>query len=110
MITISATGALSAIAFITRKNFSFLGSLLMYGGFIALGLIACSFLFGLSLGIWFSVGMVALMGVSILYTTSNIIHEYHEEMYVGAALALFSSIAMLFWYVLQIVISLSGDD
>lgn len=110
MITISAFSGLTAIVFVTRKNFSFLGSFIMYGGFIALGLIACSFIFGLSLGIWFSVGMVALMGGSILYTTSNILHEYHEEMYVGAALALFASIATLFWYILQLVISLSGDD
>lgn len=110
MITISAFAALTAIVFVTRKNFSFLGSLVMYGGFLALGLIACSFLFGLSLGIWFSVGMVGLMGICILYTTSNILHEYHEEMYVGAALTLFASLATLFWYVLQLVLSLSGDD
>ena len=110
MITLSAFGGLSAIAFLTRKNFSFLGGFLMFGGVIALILIGCSLIFGLSLGIWFSVAMVGLMGASILYTTSNIIHEYHEEMYVGAALALFASIATLFWYILQIMISLSGDD
>ena len=110
MITISSFAALTAIVFITRKNFSFLGSLVMYGGFLAFGLIACSFLFGLTLGIWFSVGMVGLMGICILYTTSNILHEYHEEMYVGAALALFASLATLFWYILQLVISLTGDD
>lgn len=109
MITISGTAGLSAVAFITRKNFSFLGGILMFGGILALILIACSFIFGLTLGIWFSIAMIGLMGISVLYTTSNIIHEYHEEMYVGAALALFSSIATLFWYVLQLLISLNND-
>ena len=110
MITASATAGLSAIAFLTRKNFSFLKGIVMYGGVIALILIGCSAIFGLTLGIWFSVAMVGLMGISVLYTTSNIIHEYHEEMYVGAALALFASIATLFWYILQLVISFTGDD
>ena len=110
MITVSGTAGLSAIAFLTRKNFSFLKSIVMFGGLLAIILIGCQVIFGISLGIWFSIGMVGLMGISILYTTSNIIHEYHEEMYVGAALALFSSIATLFWYVLQLLISLSGDD
>ena len=110
MITLSAFAGLSAIAFVTRKNFSFLGSALMYGGVLALILIVCSFAFGLSLGIWFSVGMVALAGMGVLYTTSNIIHEYHEDMYVGAALALFASLATMFWYILRILIAISGDD
>lgn len=110
MITISAFAGLTAIAFVTRKNFSFLRGFLMYGGIIALILIGFSVFGGLNLGIWFSVAMVGLMGASILYTTSNIIHEYHEEMYVGAALALFASLATLFWYILQILISIAGDD
>ncbi|MCM8526381.1 MAG: Bax inhibitor-1 family protein [Lentisphaeraceae bacterium] len=110
MITISAFGGLSAIAFITRKNFSFLKGVIMYGFVIALILICCNLFFGLSLGIWFSVAMVALAGCGVLYTTSNIIHEYHEEMYVGAAMALFASLATMFWYILRIVIAMTADD
>ena len=110
MITLSGFFALTAIAFITRKNFSFLRSFLMWGGVIAFILIVCSGLFGLSLGIWFSVGMVGFAGAAILYDTSNIIHEYNDEQYVGAAVQLFASLALMFWYVLQLVLSFSGDD
>ena len=45
---------------------------------------------------------------AILYDTSNVLHHYRTEQYVAAALALFASVALLFWYILQIVISLSN--
>ena len=110
MITLSGFLALTAIAFITRKNFSFLRGFLMWGFVLALILIGCSFLFGLNLGIWFSVAMVGLAGAAILYDTSNVIHEYGEDQYVGASLQLFASFALMLWYVLRIVISLAGRE
>ena len=82
----------------------------MWGGVLALILIGCSFLFDLNLGIWFSVAMVGLAGVSILYDTSNVIHEYDEGQYIGASLQLFASFALMLWYVLRIVISLASSD
>lgn len=100
---------LTATVFITRKDFSFLGSILTIGGFVAIGLIVCATLFGFSLGLWFSVGMILFAGAAILYDTSNILHHYHEEQYVGASLELFASVALLFWYVLQLLLSLSSD-
>ncbi|MCM8538614.1 MAG: Bax inhibitor-1 family protein [Lentisphaeraceae bacterium] len=110
MISLSGFFALTAIAFVTRKNFSFLRGFLMWGGVIALVLIGCSFFFGLNLGIWFSVAMVGIAGAAILYDTSNVIHEYSDGQHVGAALQLFASLAMLFWYVLRIVMALSSSD
>jgi FtsH-binding integral membrane protein len=58
---------LTAVTFITRKDFSFLGSILTIGGFIALGVIACSVLFGFNLGLFFSVVMVIFASAAILY-------------------------------------------
>ena len=49
--------------------------------------------------------MVALAGASILYDTSNVLHHYPEDRYVGAALQLFASVAMMLWYVLRIFLS-----
>ena len=100
---------LTATVFVTRKDFSFLKSALMVGGFVALGLIVCSILFGFSLGLVFSAGMVILAAGAILYTTSNILHHYQEDQYVGASLQLFASVVMLLWYVLRILIALLGD-
>ncbi len=93
---------LTMIAFFTRADFSFFRSFLMIGGFVALGAIIAGAIFGFSLGIWFSAAMVLFASISILYNTSNIIHHYHTGQHVAAALSLFGSIAMLFWYILRI--------
>ena len=101
-VTIMGFAGLTAIAFVTRKDFSFLGGLLRWAGVLALLLIVSSILFGFELGTFFSVAMVGLAGASILYDTSNVLHHYREDQYVGASLSLFSSVALMFWYVLRI--------
>ena len=73
---------------------------LFLGGILAFGLIICSILFGFNLGTWFAVAMVALASGFILYQTSNVLHHYRTDQSVAAALALFSSLATLFYYVL----------
>lgn len=100
-------GGLTAVALITRKDFSFLGSILTIGGFIALGLIICSAIFGFSLGLLFSVVMVIFASAAILYDTSNVLHHYNTNQHVAASLELFASVALLFWYILRVVMSLS---
>ena len=47
--------------------------------------------------------MVALTGTSILYQTQAIIREFPVAAHVAGALTLFSSVMMLFWYILQLV-------
>jgi len=94
---------LTAVVFTTRRDFSFLRGALVLGGFIALGLIVCAIVFGFHLGLLFSAAMVALAGAAILYDTSNVLHHYPTDRHVGAALELFASLALLFWYVLRIV-------
>lgn len=104
-ITLLGTGGLTAVAFMTRKDFSFLRSILMWAGVLALVAIVAAVLFGFELGTWFSVAMIGFAGAAVLYDTSNIIHHYPEDRYVGAALALFSSIVLMFWYVLRLLMS-----
>jgi len=96
---------LSLIAFITRKDFSFLRGILCWGGVLALVLIVAGVIFGFQLGTFFSVAMVGLAGAAILYDTSNILHHYPEDRYVAAALELFASVALMLWYVLRIFTS-----
>lgn len=104
MVTIAGFAALTGIAFWTRKDFSFLGGLLRWAFVLALVAIVAALLFGFELGTWFSVGMVGLAGAAILYDTSNVLHHFPEDRYVAAALQLFSSVALMFWYVLRIFI------
>jgi len=101
---------LTATVFISRADFSFMKNVLTIAFFVALGLIAGGILFGFSLGLWFSVAMVALAAGSILYQTSNILHHYSTEDHVAASLSLFASVAMLFWYVLRILLAFANQD
>ncbi len=94
---------LTATAFMTRKDFSFLRGVLTVGGFVAMGVIVCSILFGFNLGLFFSGAMVLFAAGSILHTTSNIIHHYRPGQHVAASLALFAGVMLLLWYVLQIL-------
>lgn len=104
-VTFLAFAALTAVVFLTGKDFSFLRGLLCWGGIIALALIVGGVLFGFHLGTYFSVAMVAFAGAAILYDTSNILHHYPEDRYVAAALELFASVALLLWYVLRLFLN-----
>lgn len=101
-VTFFAFTALTLVAFMTRKDFSFLRGILCWGGIVALVLIVGGTIFGFNLGTYFSVAMVALAGASILYDTSNVLHHYPEDRYVAAALELFASVALMLWYVLRL--------
>lgn len=103
--TMALFAALTAIVFLSRRDFSFLGPILMIGGFLALGFIAASLLFGFSLGSVFALVMVAFAAGAILYDTSNVLHHYRTDQHVAASLSLFASVALLFWYILRIFTS-----
>jgi len=96
---------LSAVALFSTKDFSFLKSALTMGFFIAIGLIIAGIVFGFDLGLWFSVLMIAIAAGTILYQTSKLKYEYQSDQYVGAAVGLFASFMLLFWYVLRIFMS-----
>ena len=101
-VTLMGFVGLTAVAFSTRKDFSFLGAMLRWLGVLAIVLIVASVVFGFELGTLFSVGMVGFAGAAVLYDTSNVLHHFPEDRYVGAALQLFASVALMFWYVLRL--------
>jgi len=105
LCTILGFTGLTLVAFGTRKDFSFLRGVLIWSGICAIVAIVASVIFGFTLGVGFSILMVAVAGGSILYDTSNVIHHYTEDRYVAAALSLFASVALLFWYILRIVMA-----
>lgn len=96
---------LTAAVLMTSTDFSFLKTGLIVGFFIAIGLIIAGTIFGFNLGLWFSVGMVILAAGSILYSTHQIKNEFAANQYVPAALSLFASLMLLFWYILRIFMS-----
>ncbi|NRR89993.1 Bax inhibitor-1 family protein [Winogradskyella undariae] len=105
IVTLALFTGLTAVVLLTKKDFSFLKTGLTIGFFIAIGLIIAGTIFGFNLGLWFSVGMCLLAGGSILYQTSNLVKKYGVEDYIPAALGLFASLMLLFWYILRIFMS-----
>jgi FtsH-binding integral membrane protein len=108
--TLGVFAVLTATVFLTRKDFSFLGPILGIAGLLAFGAILLGAFGFLNLGTGFCLLMVVFAAGAILYDTSNILHHYRTEQHVAASLALFASVGLLFWYILQIVISLSSRD
>jgi FtsH-binding integral membrane protein len=105
LITIMGFTGLTGIVVWTRKDFSFLGGILRWAFLVAILAIVGSLIFGFQMGTWFSVAMVGLAGAAILYDTSNVLRHFPEDRYVAASLQLFASVALMFWYVLQLVIN-----
>ena len=104
-VTILGSVGLVATAMITRKDFSFLRGMLVWGGMLALVAIVSSIIFGFQMGTWFSVAMIGFAGAAVLYDTSNIMLHYPQDKYVAASMQLFASIAMMFWYILRLFMS-----
>jgi FtsH-binding integral membrane protein len=106
IITLAIFIGLTLTVFLTKKDFSFMRGALTVGSFAALGVIIASMLFGFSLGALFCGALILLMAGYILYQTSQVMSYFPPTAYVAAALMLFSTVATLFWYVLQLLMSL----
>jgi len=110
LITAVMFGGLTLVAVVTRFDFSFLRGVLMFGGLAAFVIIAWACITGGSaswLGVPFSVALIGLACGYILYDTSNVMHHYRTDQHVAAALALFAAVALLFWYVLRLLMALN---
>lgn len=104
-VTLGAFLALTAVAVLSGRDFTFLRSFLMWGGVIALGTIVMGVVMGFHLGTYFSMAMIGFAGAAILYDTSKILNVYPEDRYIAASLELFASIALMLWYVLRFFLS-----
>lgn len=107
--TLATFAALTGIVLATKRDFSWMRSALMIASLGAIGLVVAALIFGFSLGLGFTIGMIVLAACYILYDTSNVVHHYEEDQYISAALALFASVALMFWYVIRLLMSLSRE-
>ena len=102
--------SMSAIALVTRKDFSFMGSFLMVGLIIAfVCAIVTLFVDMPVLRLAVSAMFALLSSLLILWQTSAIIHG-GETNYIRATVVLFVSIYNLFLSLLHLLTALSGDD
>jgi FtsH-binding integral membrane protein len=110
LITAVVFVGLTITVFLTQVDFSFMRMALVVGSLAALGAIIAGTVLQLDMfGAVFSSLMVALAAGYILYDTSNILHHYRTDQHVAASLALFAGVAMLFWYILRLVMILQRD-
>lgn len=103
-------GALTAYVFISKKDFSFLGTGLMIATLGLLGFAILGAIMGFSMGIAFATIGIIIFSGWILYDTSNVLHHYRTDQHVGAALELFASVVILFRHIVYLLLILSGDD
>jgi FtsH-binding integral membrane protein len=107
--TLAIFVGLTATVFITKKDFSFLRGVVTVGMFAAMGVILASMLFGFTLGLVFIGLMIALLAMKILYDTSTIMSSFPPTHYVSASLMLFSTVATLFWYIINLLMRMRSD-
>ena len=105
VITLAVFAGLTATVFISKKDFSFLRGILSVASLGFLALIVVSLLFGFQMGALYSCLGIAIMAGYILYQTSSIMKTFPPSYHVAAALMLFSTVATLFWYVLNLLMS-----
>ncbi|MBZ0236075.1 MAG: Bax inhibitor-1 family protein [Deltaproteobacteria bacterium] len=109
LITLTIFVGLTLTVFVTKKDFSFLRGALVVASFAALGVIVASLLFGFQLGALFAGVMVLVMAGYILYQTSLVLSQFPPTAHVASALMLFSTVATLFWYVLQLLLAMRRE-
>lgn len=107
VITLAIFVGLTATVFITKKDFSFMRGALTIATFAALGVIIASLIFGFQLGAIFCGALILLMAGYILYQTSLVMQYFPPTAHVAAALMLFSTVATLFWYVLNFLMEMN---
>jgi FtsH-binding integral membrane protein len=100
IVTALVFTGLTAYVFTSRRDFSFLGGALAIGFFALLGIALGGWLFGFTVGLWFSVAAVVLFAGYVLYDTSQVLHHYRTDMAVAAAAVLFVDVVLLFKHLL----------
>ncbi len=102
--------AMSAIATVTRKDFSFMNNFLMVGGIvIMLAVVANIFFASPALQLTICAAFVLFSSLMILWQVSQIIHG-GEDNYVSATLTLYMSVYHLFTSLLQLLTGLGSSD
>ena len=107
ILTLAIFGGLTATVFVTKKDFSFMRGALTIASFAFLGIIVASVIFGFHMGaLWCGFGILLMAGY-ILYQTSLVMSYFPPTGYVAASLMLFSTVATLFWYVLNLLMEMN---
>lgn len=101
---------LSAVALVTKKDFSFLGNFLMAGAIVLILAMVAGLIFQIpALMLMVSAGFVLFASAAILFQTSEIVHRAGETNYILATITLYVSIYNLFVSLLSLLGIMSSD-
>ncbi len=114
MTALAMTGltfcGLSAVALITKKDFSFLSNFLMAGAIVLILAMVAGMIFNIAaLSLMVSAGFVLFSSAAILYQTSEMVHRAGETNYILATITLYVSIYNLFVSLLSLLGIMSSD-
>lgn len=114
MTAFAMTGAtfigLSAVALISKKDFSFLGNFLLAGAIVLVLAMVVGLIFNIAaLSLMVSAGFVLFSSAVILYQTSEIVHRAGETNYILATITLYVSIYNLFISLLSLLGIMNSD-
>ena len=104
LMTALLVGGLTTVARVAPRAFR-IPRFVMVGFAILLNvLVVSSLIFHFPLGVFFSVVVVTWAGASILDTTARLTSRYRTDEHVAAAMDLFLNVALMFWYILRILL------
>lgn len=108
-LTLLAFGAISAYAFFTKRDFSFLRGFLVVGSFVLLGAVLLGiFVQSTGFQIAISAAGVLLFSGFVLYDTQKVLRTYPDGEHVAGAITLFLDFVMLFVYILRFILIIAG--
>mgnify|MGYP006139129491 CR=1 FL=1 len=107
LVTFGVCGALTTYVLVSGINFSWLRGVVVVGGIAAMLTVVGALIFGFSLGVFFAGLMILLAASMLLYQTSAAMYEWRTDQHVAAALGLFATVMLMFYYV---VVFLMGRD
>ena len=101
---------LSAVALVSKKDFSFLSNFLLAGAIVLMLAMVAGLVFNIAaLSLMVSAGFVLFSSAVILYQTSEIVHRAGETNYILATITLYVSIYNLFLSLLSLLGIMSSD-
>jgi FtsH-binding integral membrane protein len=108
-LTALTFGGLTAYAFVSKRDFSFLRGMLTVGVFAILGLLILEFFIESSiLALGTSFLAVLVFGGFTLYDTQKIVRTYPANEHIAGAVTLFTNFVLLFMHILRILLILAS--
>ncbi len=108
-LTLVSFGSISAYAFFTKRDFSFLRGFLMVGSIVLLGALLIGFFVeSTAYQLAISVAGVLLFSGFILFDTQKVLKTYPDNEHVAGAMTLYLDFINLFIYILRIILIIAS--